>query len=219
MDTKEYKQEKARRIEKSKKDFSFAGNRTVYYGSKATDINAEYIMSNNYRIKFRGLTDFPKVDDEICNCARSILKDRSGTEKETLALFDKNTGHIVVMIDNTIENNSIRWDEKSIEKLEKAKDSGISLIALHNHPQGLPPTVDDCISAYNKNYSFGIAAGHNGEVFTYYPSDKQWNESQCTIFHENVVSLYCRNYSSYNDICDAWMEIMSVHGFEVRRIK
>ncbi len=55
---------------------------------------------------------------------------------------------ILSKFENTQSDDSINYDANLNDIVESAKVSGIRVVAIHNHPNGYPPTLDDCSSAY-----------------------------------------------------------------------
>lgn len=77
---------------------------------------------------------------------------------------------------NTSSEQSIRHNEEMKMALRKAKADNIPVIALHTHPEGFPPSVDDFNSAFKSGYSLGVVVGHNGQVYLYQPGDEYIDE-------------------------------------------
>lgn len=46
-------------------------------------------------------------------------------------------------------------------------DNPDSLVAIHNHPQGMSPSASDINAAANNKYKRGVVVGHDDRVFVY----------------------------------------------------
>lgn len=188
------------------------------YGKDATEVDFDYIKTQEFRNKFRGLTESAEVDDKICKYARKTLKERTGTKKETLTLLDFDSGNLIGRVENTKENDRITYN-KTIEALiDEAHQKNQRIIAIHNHPQGFPPTADDCESAGKRGYNVGITVGHNGIVEQYLPSNKGWSEQRCEAFHNNI-NLQIQYSESNDEAINIWHEMMKEAGFEIKEAK
>lgn len=192
-------------------------NHIAKYGAGARIVDKEYLKSQEYRMAFRGMSNSLEADDKICQEARKILKARDGTRYETLVLIDKDTGKVLLSIDNSAGYDRIDYTEKASQAIGKAKEEGKSILAMHNHPDGYPPTADDCESAGIKGYDFGIVVGHNGKVFSYKPSGKGWKDSDCESFHNAIA--YQAEYADHDEeMISIWIDMMNEEGFEVREV-
>ena len=177
------------------------------YGPDATDVDLNYIRSNEYRMKFHGITGNYIVDDKIAEQSRSILEARTGTKKETLVLLDAQTGNVIASIYNSPIDNAISYNPDTEAAIQKALSVGKQIISIHNHPEGYPPTADDCVSARNHQYKLGVVCGHNGAVYTYRPSENPYSQSDCDQIH-SAISLQCEYEPDSQRRLSLWIEIM-----------
>lgn len=189
-------------------------NHNVVYGETARDVDLEYIKSQKYRMTFRGITGNTEVEDRICEESRKILRNRTGSRKETLVLLDRETGNVLGIIDNSKKDDRIEYNDRIKAIIEKEKGKGKKIIAIHNHPDGYPPTADDCESAGERGYNIGVVVGHNGKVFIYKPSLKRWRESDCNNLH-NAIALQADYVDSDEEMISIWLDIMREAGFTV----
>lgn len=139
----------------------------VPYGADAVNADLEYISSDKYAKKFDNITDNADVNKAILECSRAAIKHRNGTLYEDMYLINGNTGEIIgKQTESTVECGVVYSDEFAAA-LKKAKSRNIPIIALHSHPEGYPPSIDDFNSAHKHDYTLGIVAGHNGQVYVY----------------------------------------------------
>lgn len=180
---------------------------------KSIQIDNAYIGSQDFRMSFRGITRQPKVDDAICEYSRNILRDRTGTYKETLVLLDADTGKHILSISRDGPDHGIIYDEAVEAAIKRVKDGGHRIIAIHNHPNSLPPTMDDGVSALVRGYDVGVAVGHDGSVFTYTPAKKILTKEQCEEIH-NAISYQIKTGAHIEDV---WYSMLEAYGMIVRR--
>ena len=181
--------------------------KSLVYGDDAIIVNRKYIKSQAYRTKYRGITTKAKVDDIVCKYSREILEQKSGTENEVLVLLDADNGTLIYRKNNKSKNR-VDYSKSLLDAIEKAKKEGKNILAIHNHPNGLPPTADDCVSAALHGYSLGVVCGHNGAVYTYKPSDIMYTESECAKIH-NAISLQMQG-TQVEDIDKLWLEMLKL---------
>ena len=185
--------------------------KTLVYGDDAIFVNRKYIKSQAYRMKYRGITTKAKVDDIVCKYSREILAEKSGTENEVLVLLDADTGSLIYRKNNKSKNR-VDYSKSLLQAIEKANKEGKNILAIHNHPNGLPPTADDCVSAALHGYSIGVVCGHNGEVYTYKPSGIIYTENECAKIH-NAISLQLQG-TPVEDIDKLWFEMLKLFNLD-----
>ena len=139
----------------------------IPYGEIAKNVDFDYINSVEYKEKFSTLTDNQDINNSIYNTAKSMLEHCDGTDHEDMYLFNANDGTIFANVINSDVASGIIYTDEFKEKLAESKENVIPIIAMHNHPQGTPPSADDFGKAYDNGYKFGIAIGHNGQLYVY----------------------------------------------------
>ena len=112
-----------------------------------------------------------------------MLKHRNGTNFEDIHFIDADTGDIIHKLDTCNIPNGVDYDDETKKAIADARKAGRRIIAVHNHPGGLPPTLDDGVSAYNNDYVMGVSVGHNLEVFSYGKTDYSYSKKECKELH------------------------------------
>ena len=149
------------------------------------DVDLKYIESEEYYKKFRGISGKEEVDSILCDYARRILKERNRTCYETLVLLDLDTGEEIRTIHSPKEYEIV-YSEDDERIIRDAVDNKTRIIALHNHPTGYPPTANDAVSSLMRKYTIGIVCGHNGLLYAYLPSEREYSLEDCDIIHEII---------------------------------
>ena len=137
---------------------------------------------------------------------------------EDIVLLDYDTRSLIAMYNDSDQEFGIgKYPEWFAQKMEHAVKNGVKIVAIHNHPNGLPPSADDCAAALNNGYYKGIAVGHNGSVYKYFPADELWTETKCEDF-ANIVALQVMNVRNIDDICETWQDLFRENGLRIRRV-
>lgn len=190
-----------------------AERQRVFGKAKSIYVDDKTIQNQDYRNHFRGLTGNSEVDDRVCNYSRQILQHRSGTYQEDLILLDADTGKHILSIDTGGKDNSVTYDERAEAAIRKAHEKGQRILAIHNHPNSLPPTLDDGVSAYNRGYDMGVVVCHDGTVYTYTPSNISLTEEECTSIH-NAIAYQIKTGAHIDDV---WYNMLSEFGMTIQR--
>lgn len=139
-----------------------------YGRNKDTLVNKTYIDSGEYRRKFDNITDNPKVNKTLYDCAKAALKHRSGTEFEDMYWIDGDTGEIIKSALDEKEPRGVAYSD-SINKAIRGRKN---LVVMHTHPHSMPPSIADFNSAYSHNYSKAIILCHDGKIIQYNSTEK-----------------------------------------------
>ena len=135
------------------------------YTNSQNTVDLEYLKSEEYKNKFKGITGNQKVDEQLYKQSKAMLTHRNGTDKEDLCLIDSMTGKIAGRQSNSKVDFSVEYNN-SIKNAIKDNPRD-TLISIHNHSTNNPPTGSDLVSNGSKGYRLGIVVTHNGRVFTY----------------------------------------------------
>ncbi len=139
----------------------------IPYGADALNADLEYINSDAFAQKFNMATDNAAVNKTLLECSRASIVHRNGTYYEDMYIIDGNSGIVLASQLNAAKPHGINHTEEMDNAICKAHDQNIPIIALHTHPEGFPPSVDDFNSAFKFKYKLAVVAGHNGQVYVY----------------------------------------------------
>ena len=164
--------------------------------------------------KFQGITGIEKVDNSLYECAVKILDHRNGTSYEDIYFIDAINGDVLHGLTTCDIPNGVIYDEETKKIIKQAQQEGRKIITIHNHPGGLPPSMEDGVSAYDPNYGKGVAVGHNLEVYEYTPADNSYTEEQCKEVHKNLNEVFQFTIEFDDSI---WYNALKEYGMEVIR--
>lgn len=161
-----YKEKLDEIIEKSVENSSESGiSSKLKFASTDNSVDLDYISSNEYHNKFKGITGNSKIDEQIFKQSKAMLTHRNKTDKENMCLIDSRTGDIVGRQTHSKTDFGIDYNDSLNNAIRNnPKDT---LISIHNHPTNNPPTGSDFVSNGFRGYRLGIVVTHDGKVFTY----------------------------------------------------
>ena len=168
-----------------------------------------------YVSKYDSITDNPAVNNAIRESANEILDHRNGTDKEDIHLLDANTGEVIHKLTTSNYDRGVVYDKATIKAIDEAHNEGRNIIAVHNHPNGLPPTLDDGSSAYKHGYEKGVVVGHNLEVYTYTEADQEYSKEICEEVHD-LISARMKFEVSFEE--EVWYNALRGFEMEVERL-
>lgn len=130
---------------------------------------------------------------------------------EDMYWMDSSTGKVVAStLDQTVEGKII-YSPALRKKLKKSKD----LIAMHTHPQSMPPSIADFNSAFRHGYSMGIIICHDGTVYVY-KSDQEVNERLYARYISYFLSEGCTDNEAQNKALGKLKENHDIDFWEVK---
>lgn len=185
------------------------------FGAEHADTN--YLRSPEYKAKFNEVSDNPDVNEAVYNSAKTIIDENNHTTYESLHLINAETGKVELVINtNKVEYGIKRTPEEEAKETE-LRDSGIPLIAIHNHPNGMPPDADDAVSALERNYEYGIVVGHNGSVYRYDKSTEIYSRNDLDDIN-SLVEMESKGITKPKDIDRKWSEVLNIFGISFKEL-
>lgn len=180
----------------------------VFYGD--TTANEGRIKKASWGRRFSEAVPSKKVRRQVVRYARKAVLDNSGTHYESMYLIDGETGAKIAAIDKPGEKieRGIHYTEEFKKKMEEAVQAGRKVIAIHNHPEGYPPSGDDFRKAFDNGYSQGFAIGANGQIYAYKNDSVKLTPEICDIMQEEISLLY----ASGVDVDRAYETVYKSHG-------
>lgn len=170
----------------------------------------EIIQSEEYRNSFDEITDNPKVNDSLYVRAKWALNNRDGLDTEELYAINAKTGEEIARI----RNQNIRQGIQRTKKFNDTIKSVEEVILIHNHPSGMPPSIDDLNALFAHNTMAGITVGHDGSIYLYTKPNK--------IIPESDFKVSLRKYKMYNSVVNiekALEELSEKFGHKIKIIR
>ncbi len=178
----------------------------IPYGADAINADLEYINSEEFAKKFDLATNNPAVNKALLECSRASIAHRNGTYYEDMYIIDGNSGIVIASQLNAAGPHSIDHTEEMNSAICKAHEQNIPVIALHTHPEGFPPSVDDFNSAFKFKYTLAVVTGHNGQIYVYN------NPGAEILFGDDVQAEIAFRYHAGVDTDRAYREAYTMIG-------
>lgn len=171
------------------------------------------VMSPDYRKSLEKLSGDKKVVDAIEVRAKWALSNRNGMKTEELYAVSLDTGKEITSILGQQVESGVKRTKRFIQRLNKADAMKERILLIHNHPQGLHPSISDINALMsNKNVS-GITVGHNGSIYYYTKPVKAIPQ-----FDFDVA---LRRYKEYTDVTGmekALEYLQKEYGFTIEKL-
>ena len=194
----------------------FANEHSRLSKTYSNSVSEKGLTTPGFKEKFSTISEKKVVNKAVYTCACKSLEHRSGTNGEDLYLIDGNTGAVLLEYTDSTADKAIVYTPDLEKAVNEAHRRSNNIIALHNHPNGMPPSLDDGVSARYRGYSRGIVVGHNLEVFEYTPARKVYSGAKLDDVHKLI------NESVNFDIDfdeTVWYNILEQFGMVVKRIE
>lgn len=183
--------------------------------SKSQDFAVENKMleSREYIEKFSKITDDPDTRREYYKSAREILNHRSGQNGEDLYLYDTKTKAWHKSTSGK-EAGKPEYTKDIIEAIKKSKRG--DLVAFHNHPTSMPPSIDDINAASINGYSKGYVLCHDGKIYEYTTSTKI---VPVKLYDLSIAKYKNLGYNEFEAQAKAMNDLSSIYEFSFREVK
>lgn len=135
----------------------------------------DYVRSDEFVDKLKKHPKTSHLSESIARVSRQMLQHRNGTPFEDYYLIDTKTGRIVALSNKARKTKGVVYNDQ-VRKAFKEK-SEQSLVSIHNHPSGYPPSLSDFASlqqrSKNNTVKYGLTIGHDGSVYWYSRPNKR----------------------------------------------
>lgn len=135
----------------------------------------DYVRSDEFVDKLKKHPKTSHLSESIARVSRQMLQHRNGTPFEDYYLIDAETGRIVALSNKARKTKGVVYNNQ-VRKAFKEKPEQ-SLVSIHNHPSGYPPSLSDFASlqqrSKNNTVKYGLTIGHDGSVYWYSRPNKR----------------------------------------------
>ena len=135
----------------------------------------DYVRSDEFVDKLKKHPKTSHLSESIARVSRQMLQHRNGTPFEDYYLLDAETGRIVALSNKAKKTKGVVYNDQ-VRKAFKEKPEQ-SLVSIHNHPSGYPPSLSDFASlqqrSKNNTVKYGLTIGHDGSVYWYSRPNKR----------------------------------------------
>ena len=137
--------------------------------------NLDYVRSDEFVDKLKRNPMTSHLSDSIARVSRQMLQHRNGTPYEDYYLLDAETGRVVALSNKARKRKGVVYNEQVRKAFKESPEQ--SLVSIHNHPSGYPPSLSDFASlqqrSKNNTVKYGLTIGHDGSVYWYSRPNKR----------------------------------------------
>ena len=137
--------------------------------------NLDYVRSDEFVDKLKNHPKTSYISEPIARVSRQMLQHRNGTPFEDYYLLDSETGRVVALSNKARKRKGVVYNEQVKKAFKESSEQ--SLISIHNHPSGYPPSLSDFASlqqrSKNNTVKYGLTIGHDGSVYWYSRPNKR----------------------------------------------
>lgn len=181
----------------------------------------DYVRSDEFVDKLRNHPKTSHISEPIARVSRQMLQHRNGTPFEDYYLLDSETGRVVALSNKARKRKGVVYNEQVRKAFKESSEQ--SLISIHNHPSGYPPSLSDFASlqqrSKNNTVKYGLTIGHDGSVYWYSRPNKRIPRSAQEQYNNRIDKFKKLGYNE-SVAQEKTLELLSeVFDFEFGRIE
>lgn len=150
--------------------------------------NLDYVRSDEFVDKLKNHPQTSNLSESIARVSRQILQHRNGTQYEDYYLLDAETGRVVALSNKARKIKGVVYNDQVRKAFKESSEQ--SLVSIHNHPSGYPPSLSDFASlqqrSKNNTVKYGLTIGHDGSVYWYSKPNKRIHK-KANQEYENLI--------------------------------
>ena len=150
--------------------------------------NLDYVRSDKFVDKLKNHPKTSHISEPIARVSRQMLQHRNGTLYEDYYLLDAETGRVVALSNKSRKRKGVVYNEQVRKAFKESPEQ--SLVSIHNHPSGYPPSLSDLASlqqrSKNNTIKYGLTIGHDGSVYWYSKPNKRIHK-KANQEYENLI--------------------------------
>jgi phage head morphogenesis protein, SPP1 gp7 family len=183
--------------------------------------NLDYVRSDEFVDKLKNHPKTSHLSEPIARVSRQMLQHRNGTPFEDYYLLNADTGRVVALSNKAKKTKGVVYNDQVRRAFKEQSEQ--SLISIHNHPSGYPPSLSDFASLQQRNKNntvkYGLTIGHDGSVYWYSRPNKRIPRSAQEQYVNRIDKFKKLGYNE-SVAQEKTLELLSeVFGFEFRRIE
>ena len=181
--------------------------------SRSFVVDSKIIDSRAYADKFDHMTSDKQERREYLKAAKEMLHHRSGQNGEDLYLYNKASK---AWTKSTVgkQAGTPEYTDGIKDAIKKAKPG--ELVAFHNHPASMPPSVGDLNAALHNGYYAGYVLCHDGTIFAY-TAPKQYIDSE--IYKIRIENFKRNGYNEFAAQKNTIEYLSNVYDFVFEEVK
>lgn len=150
--------------------------------------NLDYVRSDEFVDKLKNHPKTSHISEPIARVSRQMLQHRNGTPFEDYYLLNEDTGRVVALSNKARKRKGVVYNDQVRNAFKENPEQ--SLVSIHNHPSGYPPSLSDLASlqqrSKNNTVKYGLTIGHDGSVYWYSKPNKRIHK-KANQEYENLI--------------------------------
>ena len=150
--------------------------------------NLDYVRSDKFVDKLKNHPKTSHISEPIARVSRQMLQHRNGTPFEDYYLLNAETGRVVALSNKARKRKGVVYNDQVRNAFKENPEQ--SLVSMHNHPSGYPPSLSDFVSlqqrSKNNTVKYGLTIGHDGSVYWYSKPNKRIHK-KANQEYENLI--------------------------------
>jgi SPP1 gp7 family putative phage head morphogenesis protein len=150
--------------------------------------NLDYVRSDKFVDKLKNHPKTSHISEPIARVSRQTLQHRNGTPFEDYYLLNADTGRVIALSNKARKRKGVVYNEQVRKAFKESPEQ--SLVSIHNHPSGYPPSLSDLASlqqrSKNNTVKYGLTIGHDGSVYWYSRPTKRISQ-KANQEYENLI--------------------------------
>lgn len=182
--------------------------------------NLDYVRSDEFVDKLKNHPKTSHLSEPIARVSRQMLQHRNGTPFEDYYLLNADTGKVVALSNKARKTKGVVYNDQVRRAFKEQTEQ--SLISIHNHPSGYPPSLSDFASlqqrSKNNTVKYGLTIGHDGSVYWYTKPIKKIERIDNYLYRNSIEKYLRKGYNSVTAQELALMDWSEKYGFDFGKI-
>ena len=167
------------------------------------------VKSKAYSERFNVLSENERVRAIIAKRSRNALSNRTGKNTEEIYAISLTSGKDISSIIDQHIPFGVKKTDKFLADVVRAEEHGEKILLIHNHPRGLPPSIEDLNELLTHSNAVGITVGHNGSIYYYSKPSRR-----ITDFDFNIAFRKNKQYNGFEQYEKTVEELAKQFGFK-----
>ena len=180
----------------------------------------DYVRSDEFVDKLKNHPKTSHISEPIARVSRQMLQHRNGTPFEDYYLLNADTGRVVALSNKARKRKGVVYNDQVRKAFKESPEQ--SLISIHNHPSGYPPSLSDFASlqqrSKNNTVKYGLTIGHDGSVYWYTKPMKKIKSIDNYLYRNSIEKYLRKGYNSVTAQELALMDWSEKYGFDFGKI-
>mgnify|MGYP005781930071 CR=1 FL=1 len=171
------------------------------------------IQSTEYSDKFLKIINNKAVAASIETRVKWALNNRDTANTEEMYAISLKTGEEIGRITDQHYEHGVKRTNDFTKALNEADELKDEILLIHNHPEGMPPSLSDINLLAESKHVSGVVAGHDGSIYYYTRPSKKISKEE---YQDTYLRF--RGYSEKTAQENTLKELSKKYGFKIKII-